>query len=80
MKINRDDFLMSVYVIKNKKTGKLVTGTDYRYHPPHQITDGGEILVYMDKPQAENDFRLRQCGKNYKVVEMGLLLDSIVSF
>lgn len=27
------------YIFKNKKTGGIVTGTDYRKYPPNQIMD-----------------------------------------
>ena len=30
------DQLMKYYIIKNKRTGKVVSGTDYRYYPHHQ--------------------------------------------
>lgn len=33
-----------LYVIRRKKDGALVTGTDYRYYPHHQI------LKYPTKP------------------------------
>lgn len=33
-----------LYVIRRKKDGALVTGTDYRYYPRHQI------LQYHTKP------------------------------
>lgn len=33
-----------LYVIRRKKDGALVTGTDYRYYPRHQI------LQYPTKP------------------------------
>lgn len=28
---------MKYYIIRNKRTGKIVSGTDYRYFPRHQI-------------------------------------------
>ena len=27
------------YAIRNKRTGKYISGTDFRYHPPHQILE-----------------------------------------
>ena len=29
---------ISYYAFRNKRTGKLISGTDYRYDPPHQIS------------------------------------------
>lgn len=35
MSNNKDNLY---YAIRNKKTGKYVSGTDFRYSPPHQIS------------------------------------------
>lgn len=48
------------YAIQNQRTKKFVTGTDYRYHPPHQITsettglmfEDDEAVMYAFKKQA----------------------------
>ena len=78
MKGNTNTCVLEGYVIMNKRTGKFVSGTDYRYHPPHQITDSFHgVLLYGDKSQAENDFRYRQCGVNYEIVDVKLYLYDI---
>ena len=35
--VNKEVLTVMYYVAQNKATGRLVAGTDWRYHPPHQI-------------------------------------------
>lgn len=77
MKVDTDIWAFNGWMIRNKKTGKFVSGTDYRYHPPHQITDSSRrVLLYGNKSQAENDFRYRQCGVNYEIVGVEVYLSA----
>ena len=57
-----------MFAIRNIKTGKFLTGTDYRYHPPHQRTSNRKMLTYEDKWSAALDFNARGCGKDYRIV------------
>lgn len=57
-----------MYAIQNIKTGEFVCGTDYRYHPRHQITSNDQMLTYATDWQAQLDFKRRRCGKNYRIV------------
>lgn len=54
--------------IQNIKTGKFVYGTDYRHYPPHQRTSYDQMLTYENLFFAENDFKKRRCGKDYRIV------------
>lgn len=57
-----------MFAIQNIKTGKFVTGTDYSYQPPHQITEFNQALTYNTLARAKSDFIDRRCGRNYRVV------------
>lgn len=58
------------YAIQNIKTKKFVYGTDYRYNPPHQFTHFNGALTWTTKENAEINFKIRRCGKDYRVVEL----------
>lgn len=57
-----------MYAIQNIKTGKFVCGTDYRYNPHQQRTSKDKMLTYSHAVDAQLDFKLRQCGKDYRIV------------
>lgn len=71
---------MPYYVIKNTKTGRYVQHTDYRYNPPHQKTVEDPLLsqIYADKEAAEIAFKVRKCGKAYKIVPLRAIMYEIV--
>lgn len=62
-----------MYAIKNRKTGQYITGTNYRYNPPHQITSGYHgPLLFPVMPTVE--CLLRQVSmKYYKIVMVELV-------
>lgn len=57
-----------MYAIRNKKTGKWLYGTDWRYNPPHQRTSAERIQTWDTSEEAKSQFRWRRCGKKYEVV------------
>lgn len=65
---------MTYYAIRNKKTKKYITGTDYRYDPPHQMTSDDvfppllftDLTLYPQIRQKEVSFR------NYEVVTVDI--------
>lgn len=61
-----------MYAIRNKKTGKWLYGTDYRYYPFHQRTSYEKALTFEDKWDAEMTLKARRCNKNYEVVKVEL--------
>ena len=58
------------YAIQNQRTKKFVTGTDYRYNPPHQITSKTTGLMFEDDEAVMHAFKNRHCGKDYQIVEI----------
>jgi hypothetical protein len=56
------------YAIRNRRTKKFVTGTDYRYFPPHQITSTDSAYIYEDEECAIHGKNIRGCGKDYEIV------------
>ena len=62
-----------MYAIRNKKTKKWVYGTDFRYFPHHQRTSNEQVLTYSDYTCAESDFLHRQCGNDYKIVQIKIV-------
>lgn len=62
-----------MYAIKNKRTGKWVYGTDYRYVPHRQRTSFDEAMTFDSKEEAAFAFEHRNCGKDYVIVEVELL-------
>lgn len=61
-----------MFAILNKITGKWVYGTDYRYKPSRQRTSVHEALIFDSRSNAEHEFKMRRCGRNYEVVEVEL--------
>ena len=53
------------YAIKNKRTGRFVYATDYRYSPPHQMTSNSRALIYSDFEAACMATKIRQCSMSY---------------
>lgn len=58
------------YAIQNIKTKKFVYGTDYHYNPPHQFTHSNGALLWITVEEAQFQFIHRECGKNYRIVEI----------
>lgn len=61
-----------MYAIKNIKTNQWVYGTDYRHNPHHQKTAYEQALTWENEVEINIDFKHRQCGKDYKIVEVEL--------
>lgn len=61
--------LGDTFVIRNKKTGMFVYGTDYRYFPPHQRASAYRALTFETEEKAELAFVDRRCGRDYEVVK-----------
>lgn len=59
-----------MYAIQNIKTGKFLYGTDYRYFPFHQRTSFEQMLTFDEYFYAECAFVSRECGKDYRIVEL----------
>ncbi|WP_213413564.1 hypothetical protein, partial [Xylanibacillus composti] len=53
-----------VYAIRNKKTGKWLYGTDFRFNPRRQLTSYDAALTFGDRQSVELDFQRRGCGKD----------------
>lgn len=62
-----------MYAIKNKRNGKWLFGTDYRYHPPHQRTSTERVFTWDEKRTADNEFKGRKCGKDYIIVPVKII-------
>lgn len=62
-----------VYAIKNTRTGKWMYGTDFRRNPRTQRTSSEKAMLFDEEMDAVEQFRYRQCGKDYKVVEVELV-------
>lgn len=58
------------YAIQNRRTGKFVTGTDWRFSPPHQITEFEVGMLFTEKIDAVMTMDRRRCGDDYRVVEV----------
>lgn len=59
----------------NIKTGKFVYGTDYRKGTNaknnrtfNQRTSKNKMLTFADKEEAEQAFKVRGCGNDYRIV------------
>lgn len=61
-----------MYAIQNIKSKKFVFGTDYRYFNKagkhSQRTSRNKMLTYDDFYSAAMDFRMRKCGRDYRIV------------
>lgn len=62
-----------MYAIKNKITGQWLYGTNYRGYPPIQRISNRQALIFETLEDAECEFKRRECGKDYKIVEVKLL-------
>ena len=62
-----------VYAIKNTRTRKWVYGTDFRHNPRTQRTSFEKAILFEDKEKADSEFKFRECGKDYKVVQVELV-------
>ena len=60
-----------MFAIINRKTGKFICGTDYRYNPPHQITSDERLITYQSEKAAELDLRCRRASHSkYRIVKI----------
>lgn len=66
-----------MYAIRNRKTKKWVYRTDYRYHPPHQITTDEKLLIFADLEEALMSAYTRKCGSDYEVVKINVEVKDI---
>lgn len=61
-----------MYAIMNTKTGKFVYGTDFRRHRNirtyNQRTSKNKMLTFADLEEAEQAFKVRGCGNDYRIV------------
>ena len=57
-----------MFAIMNIKTGKFVYGTNYNYMPRRQRTSKNQMLTYPTQEEAELAFKMRGCGKDYRIV------------
>lgn len=73
-----EKLIFVTYVIRNKRTGKFVYGTDKRYRPYRQRTSYNRMLTYENLEAAENDFRWRSCGKDYQIAELNTEVNRLI--
>lgn len=61
-----------MYAIMNIKTGKFVYGTVFRQRRNTraymQCTSKDQMLTYPTQEEAELAFKVRSCGKDYRIV------------
>ena len=57
-----------MFAIQNRRTGKFLFGTDYRYNPPRQRTSFDEMRTYPDLSYAVADYNNRRCGEDRRIV------------
>jgi hypothetical protein len=57
-----------MFAIMNIKTGKFVYGTNFNYVPHRQRTSKNQMLTYPTQEEAELAFKIRSCGKDYRIV------------
>lgn len=69
-----EKFEDQTWAIVNKRTGKFVYGTDYRYSPRRQRTSAYKAILYDNRFSAEVDFENRECGKDYKIVPVQITI------
>lgn len=66
------------YAIRNKRTGKWLYGTDFRYSPWHQRTSHDKAMLFEDYTLAKLAFQARRCGKEYEIVPIRIeVLESV---
>lgn len=64
------------YAIWNSKYKKWLYGTDFRFwyrHHPRQILDDDTPKLWCDESTAIWEYEHRQCGREYKIVEVEVL-------
>lgn len=70
-----------MFAIQNIKTGKFLTGTDYRYQPFRQITNANAMKTYDNLASAKADFISRKCGREYRIVNLGnIVVKEVIGF
>lgn len=57
------------WLIKNRRSGKYVYGTDYR-GKPRQRTSFEKAILYETREECELDMLHRRCGKDYVAKEV----------
>ena len=65
---------MNYYAIRNKRTKRFITGTDYRYVPPHQRTSDNVCvpLIFNDLTLYQQIRRREISFRNYEVVTIDI--------
>ena len=65
---------MNYYAIRNKRTKRFITGTDYRYDPPHQRTSDNVYvpLIFNDLTLYQQIRRREISFRNYEVVTIDI--------
>lgn len=56
---------MTLFAIRNKRTKKLITGTDYRYNPPHQRTNPFLPPLLFTEATLYREVRHRMISSRY---------------
>lgn len=62
-----------MYAIKNTRTKKWMYGTDFRRRPRTQRTSSEKAKLFDEEMDALSEFKFRECGKDYKVVQVELV-------
>jgi len=57
-----------LYAIKHKKTGKLVTDTDFRYHPPRQILSNYDSPLLLTDYNLTSELQRRKVSARYYTI------------
>lgn len=68
------------YAFRNKRTGRLVSDTDRRYHPYHQIyVDewNPPLLVADDYILAKTVYKVRRMCKDIEIIKVDLILQEV---
>ena len=61
------------YAIRNKKTKRYITGTDYRYYPPHQRTNAYfPPLLFTEYNLYREIMHRKISSRYYEVVTVGI--------
>lgn len=59
---------LSLYAIKHKGTGRLVTDTDFRYHPPRQILSNYDSPILLTAYNLTSELQRRKVSTKYYTV------------
>ena len=62
------------YAILNRRNKKFVCGTDFNYYPRRQILSEEIAKVYETYEDAKFAMKYRECGRNYKIVPVKLVI------